>query len=83
VAPRSGKGRAFPYKQLPALEIADDFQIPICGGCGDMFIGAAVAKKLDAQLERRYLRLLAQTATLGNSRRGSALNGSVRVMTRS
>ena len=63
VAPRGGEGRSFPYKQLPALEIADDFQIPTCDACGEMFIGAAVAKKVDAHLERRYLRLLAETAT--------------------
>jgi hypothetical protein len=65
VAPRGGKGRVFPYKRLPAVEVADDFQIPTCDACGEMFIGAAVSKKLDVQLERRYLGLLAQTATAG------------------
>jgi len=59
VVPRGGKGRSFPYKQVPALEIADDFEIPTCDACGEMFIGAALAKKLDAHLERRYARLLA------------------------
>jgi hypothetical protein len=63
VAPRGGEGRAFPYKQLPALEVAGDFKIPTCDACGEMFISAAFAKKIDAQLERRYLRLLAETAT--------------------
>jgi len=58
VALRGGKGRSFPYKQVPALEIDDDFQIPTCDTCGEMFIGAAVAKKLDAHLERQYQRLL-------------------------
>jgi hypothetical protein len=59
VAPRRGKGRSFPYKQVPAVEIADDFEIPTCDACGEMFIGAALARKLDAHLERQYLRLLA------------------------
>jgi hypothetical protein len=64
VAPRGGKGRSFPYKQVPALEISDDLKLPTCDACGEMFIGAAAAKKLDANLERRYLRLLAETATV-------------------
>jgi hypothetical protein len=59
VAPRGGKGRSFPYRQVPALEIADDFLIPTCDSCNEMFISATVAKKLDAHLERQYQRLLA------------------------
>lgn len=58
VAPRGGKGRSFPYKQVPVLDIDDDFQIPTCSACGEMFISAAAARKLDAHLEGQYQRLL-------------------------
>jgi hypothetical protein len=51
VAPRCGEGRAFSYKQLPALEIADDFKIPTCDACSEMFISAALAKRVDADWE--------------------------------
>jgi hypothetical protein len=61
VAPRGGNGRAFPYKQVPALEIADELELPTCDACGEMFMSAAVTKKLDAHLERQYLHLLAAT----------------------
>ena len=60
VAPRGGKRRSFPYKQVPALAIDDAFQLPTCDACGEMFIGATFAKKLDAHLERRYRRLLGE-----------------------
>lgn len=62
VAMRRGKGRVFPYKQVPELEIKEDFEIPTCDACGEMFISATVAKKLDAHLEERYLQVLTDAA---------------------
>jgi hypothetical protein len=60
VAARGGKGRSFPYKQVPALAIDDAFEIPTCDSCGEMFISATLAKRLDAHLERRYQLLLGE-----------------------
>jgi transcriptional regulator with XRE-family HTH domain len=56
---RTGAARTMHYKQIPALSIADDFELPTCDHCGERFIDARTAKRLDAHLEARYTRALA------------------------
>jgi|GEM_PF-6689228 len=48
------------YRQIRALTIADDFELPTCDQCGERFTDARTTKRLDAHMEVRYTRVLAE-----------------------
>ena len=59
-------GRTTPYRNIEALPIPADFEIPTCVHCGAEWYGEDIAKALDAVLERQYQsKLRGDAAPLG------------------
>lgn len=51
-------GRTTPYRNIEALPIPADFEIPTCDHCGAEWYGEDIAEALDTVLERQYRLML-------------------------
>lgn len=54
--PASVKGRAFAYKDDPAVLVRDEVVVPVCDLCGDIWMDEAQTKALDKALSKSYKR---------------------------
>lgn len=59
---KAARGRMVPYRNA-RLEAPADVQIPTCAKCGEMYVDAKTAERLDALMEEEYGTLLGRIAT--------------------
>jgi hypothetical protein len=62
VVPSAAPGRHFRYQMMPALEIPATLALPTCESCGELWLDARAARKLDAALRQAHARELAARA---------------------
>lgn len=51
---RAAPGRTMPYRNMTALELPADLELPTCTSCGEMFLNERLTDKVDAVLEEKY-----------------------------
>jgi hypothetical protein len=67
-------GRAMPYRNVPALTVPRDVELPTCEKCGELYLDAKSSKRLDHALEGEYRALLSRLASAALDRLGDSIS---------
>jgi len=62
IVPSSAPGRRFRYQMMPALEVPATLALPTCERCGELWLDARAARKLETALRQVHARELATRA---------------------
>ena len=63
-----------PYRNVPALTVPKDLELPTCEKCGEVYLDARSSDRLDAALETEYRALLSRLARAALDRLGDTVS---------
>lgn len=67
-------GRTMPYRNVPALAVPKDLELPTCDKCGEVYLDGKTSERLDVALEGEYRALLAKLARAALDRLGDTVS---------